>query len=145
MQFLADTLGFEGVLIAPQGFEQRDRGSHERVVGEHAAQAMHARVGVDDHERMDAVLRLQFGAPASLGRGPPQAGAADVTDLHGDGGLPCGLLANTRATGVKCTSGSSGKIGREQRAWPSDRRFALDEPGASISIIRAHQAAYMWC
>jgi hypothetical protein len=69
------------------------------------------------------------------------------SERHGSSwtGLRSQCRVERAAVGLKRTSASSGKIGRGQRVWPSDFRLALDEPGASMLIIRAHQSAYMWC
>jgi hypothetical protein len=52
------------------------------IAGEHAAEAGQTSFGLDRDQRVHAIVRLQFMAPAALGGGAAQAGTANGTNLH---------------------------------------------------------------
>ena len=52
------------------------------VIGKDASQANRPLVGMDRDQRVDTIIRPQFVAPASFGRGTAKAGTANLSNLH---------------------------------------------------------------
>ena len=114
VQFLAHAFRFESVLATIQRLKHRQRCAHQRIIGEHAAQAHRPLIGVHRNECVNAVVGPELIAPAAFRGGAAQTCAADFSDLH------VGVLWRWKriAEGLNVTPASSGKMGRGQRVCP---------------------------
>jgi hypothetical protein len=82
MQLLGHSLRFERRFAQQQRLEQLQGSTHQVIAGEHAANAGQTVFGLHGHQRMHAIVRLEFIAPTSLRRGAAQSRAANGTDFH---------------------------------------------------------------
>lgn len=83
MEFFRDAFGFESIFAQEQGFEQCEGGFDELVVGEDAAPAGQAFVGMHCNEGMNTIVGFEFVGPAAFGSCAPEAGGSDLADFHG--------------------------------------------------------------
>lgn len=85
VQFFADAFWFEGVLVFVEGFEDGEGCCDEGIVGENAAEAGDAFVGVDGDEGVNAIFGAKFIGPTAFWSCASEACASDLFDFHFDG------------------------------------------------------------
>ena len=78
MQLLADSLGFERILALIQRLQHFERRANQMIVGEDAAEASDAFIGVNGNECVNTIVRLQFIAPSTFRRRAAQTRAPDL-------------------------------------------------------------------
>ena len=82
MQLLGDALRFERVLAGIERLEHLERGLDQAAVGEDAAEAGDAGVGVDDDQGVNGIVRLDFRRPAALRAFAHQGDGSDRADSN---------------------------------------------------------------
>src|SRR5262249_59157117 len=80
--FLADPLRLQGMFTSKKWLQHFERSPHKLVVREYASQATQTFIGVHHHQRVDAIFREQFVAPATLWSRSAQSRATKFTDSH---------------------------------------------------------------
>src|SRR5262249_9758545 len=119
VQLLADALGLKRVLPAPQRLEQIDCRLDEAAIGEDAAMAGDAGIGVHGDQGMDRVLRRDLLRPATLRARPRQGDDGYRTNTDGFHGerLPSGVPT--------------------LRGWGGDRQAWLGVCDGRVAVILA--------